>query len=114
MRIRDWSSDVCSSDLRLDRAHRQPVPDHLARDRLGALGPDQRARMAHRKAAVTDQILHPARQVAPAHQIRHMADRKSVVAGKSVSVRLDLGGRRSLKKKKINSKLCHMSLKTRA
>src|SRR3546814_16125361 len=28
-------------------------------------------------------------------------DRKSVVAGKSVSVRLDLGGRRIIKKKKI-------------
>src|SRR3546814_14619340 len=28
------------------------------------------------------------------------ADRKSVVSGKSVSVRVDLGGRRSIKKKK--------------
>src|SRR3546814_12308580 len=30
------------------------------------------------------------------------ADRKSVVSGKSVSVRVDLGGRRSIKKKKKN------------
>src|SRR3546814_18139871 len=30
-------------------------------------------------------------------------DRKSVVSGKSVSVRLDLVGRRSIKKKKINA-----------
>src|SRR3546814_13965817 len=30
-------------------------------------------------------------------------DRKSVVEGKSVSVRVDLGGRRIMKKKKINS-----------
>src|SRR3546814_11824265 len=32
------------------------------------------------------------------------ADRKSVVAGKSVSVRVDLGGRRIIKKKKIGRK----------
>src|SRR3546814_19110380 len=32
-------------------------------------------------------------------------DRKSVVSGKSVSVRVDLGGRRILKKKKKNNKL---------
>src|SRR3546814_11649828 len=33
-------------------------------------------------------------------------DRKSVVKGKSVSVRVVLGGRRSIKKKKNNKKLC--------
>src|SRR3546814_20071735 len=32
-------------------------------------------------------------------------DRKSVVEGKSVSVRVDLGGRRIIKKKKIEDKL---------
>src|SRR3546814_12293438 len=31
-------------------------------------------------------------------------DRKSVVSGKSVSVRVDLGGRRSIQKKKIKKK----------
>src|SRR3546814_16777646 len=31
------------------------------------------------------------------------ADRKSVVSGKSVSVRVDLGGRRFIKKTKLNS-----------
>src|SRR3546814_17245773 len=34
------------------------------------------------------------------NRTRHLADRKSVVEGKSVSVRVDLGGRRSIKKKK--------------
>src|SRR3546814_14409757 len=34
----------------------------------------------------------------------HQQDRKSVVEGKSVSVRVDLGGRRILKKKKKNKK----------
>src|SRR3546814_20458359 len=31
--------------------------------------------------------------------VRHQIDRKSVVSGKSVSVRVDLGGRRLIKKK---------------
>src|SRR3546814_14485684 len=34
-----------------------------------------------------------------------VGDRKSVVEGQSVSVRVDLGGRRSIKKKKHNNKL---------
>src|SRR3546814_13750531 len=34
------------------------------------------------------------------HRERQQADRKSVVEGKSVSVRVDLGGRRTLKKRK--------------
>src|SRR3546814_18492080 len=36
----------------------------------------------------------------PSAQRRHRLDRKSVVEGKSVSVRVDLGGRSILKKKK--------------
>src|SRR3546814_8566353 len=65
MRISDWSSDVCSSDLL-----EHPVPDPA---------------------------LCPAAE-APVH-ILPVADRKSVVSGKSVSVRVDLGGRRIIKKK---------------
>src|SRR3546814_3170444 len=34
MRISDWSSDVCSSDLRVDRRARRP-------DQRGTRGPDQ-------------------------------------------------------------------------
>src|SRR3546814_20009328 len=46
MRISDWSSDVCSSDLRRrDRLHRAraglPVADHGARDELRPKGPRQ-------------------------------------------------------------------------
>src|SRR3546814_12705932 len=33
------------------------------------------------------------------HTLRRLSDRKSVVSGKSVSVRVDLGGRRIIKKK---------------
>src|SRR3546814_16560064 len=37
-------------------------------------------------------------------------DRKSVVSGKSVSVRVDLGGRRSIKKKNIDQSICDVYL----
>src|SRR3546814_11767046 len=40
--------------------------------------------------------------LAPVHAVRDI-DRKSVVEGKSVSVRVDLGGRRIIKKKKRNT-----------
>src|SRR3546814_21155280 len=69
MRISDWSSDVCSSDL----PTRRDQPSRPARGRAGR----------------------------PAPTPRRAADRKSVVEGKSVSVRVDLGGRRIIKKKKI-------------
>src|SRR3546814_19906906 len=38
-------------------------------------------------------------------------DRKSVVSGKSVSVRVDLGGRRIIKKKKHNKHIKHTNYK---
>src|SRR3546814_12115634 len=37
------------------------------------------------------------------HGVRIVLDRKSVVLGKSVSVRVDLGGRRMIKKKNIKT-----------
>src|SRR3546814_13839852 len=40
-------------------------------------------------------------------ELQARSDRKSVVEGKSVSVRVDLGGRRIIKKKKIASDLRH-------
>src|SRR3546814_20602414 len=81
MRISDWSSDVCSSDLR-----------------AGAGRPVQ-ARRLHRRRTV---CAGRARQRAGRRHRRCPPDRKSVVEGKSVSVRVDLGGRRILKKKQTN------------
>src|SRR3546814_7541202 len=115
MRISDWSSDVCSSDLagcrRLlagDRAaqgggavHRA---DRLPRHQEGR--PESRADRAIRPVAVPHAV--PGRrtrrsgysalgrgQPAPAGDRSLVAaDRKSVVSGTSVSVRVDIGGRR--------------------
>src|SRR3546814_19084230 len=110
MRISDWSSDVCSSDLfRLDARQRTR--------RIAAGGADQVRRQAllvveqnlekvlRRQALVVGaqgkrlrRLNEAARTVGVFLEIH--SDRKSVVEGKSVSVRVDLGGRRSIKKKK--------------
>src|SRR3546814_3254004 len=39
MRISDWSSDVCSSDLTRRRPARKPFPEHLPRERVMVPGP---------------------------------------------------------------------------
>src|SRR3546814_15367022 len=100
MRISDWSSDVCSSDLARngpriksgvtreegrteecystsqEKSRWSPAP-------IRALGRGSRSR------SPKPEPISPPR-----------VDRKSVVEGKSVSVRVDLGGRRIIKKKK--------------
>src|SRR3546814_16710352 len=109
MRISDWSSDVCSSDLThacfaIQRHAANPVlscraaglsvrpsPDRAA----GGLGgarqrPDVHAGAADRGGAGNGD--HDG--------WRPGTDRKSVVEGKSVSVRVYLGGRRIIKQKK--------------
>src|SRR3546814_15300735 len=103
MRISDWSSDVCSSDLH----DRQRVVDlgeraEVVVERRHA-SPHVRGDASHRQRLVT----------VPVHQCeRGFEDRKSVVSGKSVSVRVDLGGRRIIKKKKTNKKKIAGKLRT--
>src|SRR3546814_20592916 len=80
MRISDWSSDVCSSDLSFSFAPRPAAP-----------------------APVAEESIEPEVQEVPFAATETEAapvDRKSVVEGKSVSVRVDLGGRRIIQKKK--------------
>src|SRR3546814_15833606 len=132
MRISDWSSDVCSSDLAGFTS--PPVNDGAC----GALepkllifripNPDSRFSTAERLVIPAPLVLRVRR---PRHQLLQAAadardqrgllvlrrgsrglrllvratgrlglDRQGVVWGKSVSVRVDLGGRRIIKKKK--------------
>src|SRR3546814_16100219 len=114
MRISDWSSDVCASDLPhrsllvrlllgrvqgsrgLWRAGARPdLPADraagAARGREG-LAMATEARAAAEKAFDLLPVLKEAGVAA-------LLDRKRVVSGKSVSVRGDTGGRRSIKKK---------------
>src|SRR3546814_13223513 len=74
MRISDWSSDVCSSDLGLSCPLHRRWPDHSGYPECDMCGNPYSWRSEERRV------------------------------GKSVSVRVDLGGRRIIKKK-INRKI---------
>src|SRR3546814_18909116 len=87
MRISDWSSDVCSSDL--------PRPEVALADPFG--GGDQAADWPGHLIGEGHADPHGHQPQQQRHQ-----DRKRVVSGKSVSVRLNHGGRRIIKKKKYS------------
>src|SRR3546814_20231717 len=100
MRISDWSSDVCSSDLPVAPDH---VAEFLSRARGRAeCGSDVGRRLAvdeagDRRRRGADGGRQSGTAAAMADQLldaRPGGDRKSVVSGKSVSVRVELGGRR--------------------
>src|SRR3546814_17452545 len=99
MRISDWSSDVCSSDL----SHQVITSNSLSAAKEVVLNSDGFAILSdlsffHEKksglivSAEIDQVVEP---------YWFHIDRKSVVMGKSGSVRVDIGSRRIIKKKKI-------------
>src|SRR3546814_18159852 len=101
MRISDWSSDVCTSDLTF--AGRQVGGDrkaHAIEDILVALGGENLVdarEVPSGRRLVAPQLLHLRQS---RRNMRGIAlrpaigiDRKSDVEGKSVSARVDLGGR---------------------
>src|SRR3546814_18749267 len=104
MRISDWSSDVCSSDLGIAVEPDQETPLRIVRD----LAPVEREADRARRHRADDPA--PLRQF-PAKGDRairrppglnpRQENRKSVVTDKGGSVRGDVGGRRSLKTKKV-------------
>src|SRR3546814_15057035 len=101
MRISDWSSDVCSSDL---FSGILTTSSYAAETRiLENFHGSERTRQAHigpedgtMKLVIQIPCLNEAEDL-PAT----LADRKSDVEGKSVSVRVDIGGRRIIKNKII-------------
>src|SRR3546814_12200178 len=105
MRISDWSSDVCSSDLMA--ATSDPVPNHISLpDVPGWTRVDYRPSYPWKPhfAGADHELLGRYRN-GGGLEADLAIDRKSVVSGKSVSVRVDLGGRRIIKKKNIHSHL---------
>src|SRR3546814_13033634 len=100
MRISDWSSDVCSSDL-LRLRHRRHDRDR------GDRPPAHDGRVA--------QPRHGRRGDGPAHGLDRAPrrDRKSGGEGKSVSVRVDIGWGRIHKKKKKTAKRVYTLSKKR-
>src|SRR3546814_16472135 len=109
MRISDWSSDVCSSDLARGAAivgipggivDHDIVEAFLAREHGGehdAVVIDARF-SAEDRHAVTCGIARE--QLLARAAAGHAVDRQSVGGGKGGSVGVDLGGRRTIKKKK--------------
>src|SRR3546814_20081595 len=101
MRISDWSSDVCSSDLTLTPVE---VIGHLyeafGRGDLDALlayvHPD--VEWCQTEAGARHPVIDQGRGVGHDAVRVYFADRKRVVKGKSVSLRVDLGGRRLIQK----------------
>src|SRR3546814_13531547 len=127
MRISDWSSDVCSSDLLLRKQEGAALIRHgfgavrqnaVDRERLGdRFLPDiadpfgklvRHAQLFRREgdldAAVGDDLIRHVLTIDSAKLRAGLEDRKSVVEGKSVSVRVDLGGSRIINKKKTNER----------
>src|SRR3546814_14371690 len=90
LRISDWSSDVCSSDL--FEQQRRRFGDAVERGARGELARVGQRGLVH--------IVAFAGKRAAGERAR-----KSVVLGKSVSVRVDLGGRRIIKKNKLNQSI---------
>src|SRR3546814_20715260 len=112
MRISDWSSDVCSSDLMgypsledFDLLEQRSSDGNCWFVKFRSEGVDEWLLwFGYRTDEMADLLgsQRPWPSIFFAKQTTdpRAVDRKSVVSGKSVSVRVDLGGRRILKKKK--------------
>src|SRR3546814_15528985 len=99
MRISDWSSDVCSSDL--EKGGSFPGTAFSVRQyefRSGGLQHLHDLVLRSRFVDVFHRRQFP-RETAD-RRFEALTDRKRVVSGKSVSVRVGLGGRRILPKKR--------------
>src|SRR3546814_11197014 len=104
MRISDWSSDVCSSDLRIDSA-KTVLYAGIDAD----LTPELTAYLhggyeRYRRTSFDGIPTLPDGSPAPVGRSFFIGSGdlvgKSVVSGTSVAVRVDLGGRRSIIKKR--------------
>src|SRR3546814_17677190 len=102
MRISDWSSDVCSSDLALI-AHWSASGMGTPQAMTAAIGPAQGpvlvmsgSRSPVTAAQIAASVSYPR---IPMDADGLCTDRKSVVLGKSVSVRVDRGCRRIINNK---------------
>src|SRR3546814_16972025 len=113
MRISDWCSDVCSSDLPAATAAHSggidlvagPVGSGLLLFALPMLGSNILQSLNGSINSMWVGRLLGARALAATTSANLIIDRKSVVSGTSVSVRVDLGGRRIIKKKKKYTKI---------
>src|SRR3546814_16081397 len=123
MRISDWSSDVCSSDLIELRCDLRDIAVTVIVGSIDSQQPHTLFIGRFERITVNNSRIineNGSRLALPPLQLIEQTserenrqdwqrdllvlDRKSVVWGKSVSVRVDLGGLRIIKKKKKNTK----------
>src|SRR3546814_17953251 len=103
MRISDWSSDVCSSDLcRLQGGAGGAVED---------VGTGTRAPRNYRQCGLPRSHRHPALRRVSRRLRQPRADRKSVVKGKGATVSVVLGGRSIIKKIRERHQVYHITQK---
>src|SRR3546814_18100560 len=110
MRISDWSSDVCSSDL-VDMAvadpmlqRDAPLPASAVRRRAGHRQHRLYRRAGHCQRPIARQPVRPV-LIANTKCVADQQDRKSVGMGKRMSEREDHGGRPYIKKQKQNNNI---------
>src|SRR3546814_12441263 len=102
MRISDWSSDVCSSDLAIAWAWELLTE-------VWKLPPERMLVTIYHSDDEAFDLWHTMIGLPAERIIRigtHKRDRKSVVSGKSVSVRVALGGRRIIRTKTSDDREC--------
>src|SRR3546814_11460870 len=119
MRISDWSSDVCSSDLLLDPGALvalrpvRPEADLRAAQPPWQLSLRRRSRPSRADGPLGDRSRAQLRRHAGPRSgrslVRPEKDRKSVGKGKSGAVRVDIGGRSINKQTKKKHK--HTNIK---
>src|SRR3546814_17964450 len=98
MRISDWSSDVCSSDLRYRRPRVKVNPHPEGRE--APVGRSARAAVAGVTPQPPSAMVIAVGGAAQGLQQRQHLDRKSVVSGKRVQDSVDIGGRQIITNKK--------------
>src|SRR3546814_13984620 len=105
MRISDWSSDVCSSDLVAVEVHRDEVGqldearvDVAAGAGIGRRDDGDDVVLEPLDIVLLGQPVDRGRVLPGVDRPAPQGARKRVVEGKSVSVRVDLGDRRIIKK----------------
>src|SRR3546814_19226702 len=102
MRISDWSSDVCSSDL----SDAGSVPTSSCSANSGTTAAASRIKLTIGGVRDSVRLIRRLRRFSILQQYYPMRSARSEErrVGKSVSVRVDLGGRRIIKKKKNRDK----------
>src|SRR3546814_11655745 len=112
MRISDWSSDVCSSDLEVNEAKKVLAHEAtaLCHGEAAARAAADTARQTFEEGGLSTGL--PQVEVPPFEVEAGLPDRASVVHGRSVSARVDRGDSRIIKKKTLHRRYDDIKITT--